>query len=84
VSFLTRCCRLYAYIHNQNSDYKQILVKKNVTQETEVMVTENLYLVKKHQQQTIKFNLEHGVNHGVKLSHPPNPNTYIFSLICRK
>jgi hypothetical protein len=31
--------------------YKQILVKKNVKQEIEVMVKENFYFVK-HQQQT--------------------------------
>jgi hypothetical protein len=45
------CCRLYSQIHNQYSEYKQVQVKKNDKQEIEVMVTENLYLVK-HQQQT--------------------------------
>jgi adenine C2-methylase RlmN of 23S rRNA A2503 and tRNA A37 len=45
--------QLYIQIHNQDSEYKQILVKKNVKQEIEVMVKENCYFVK-HQQ--------HGVN----------------------
>jgi hypothetical protein len=36
---------------------------KNVKQEIEVMIKENLYFVK-HQQQTIKPSLPHGVQHG--------------------
>jgi hypothetical protein len=63
VSFLICCCRLYIHIHNQNSEYKKILVKKNVKQEIEVMVKENLYFVKR-QQHTIKLNLQHDVKHG--------------------
>jgi hypothetical protein len=39
--------------------YKQILVKKSVKQELEVMVKENVYFVK-HQQQTREMNLQHG------------------------
>jgi DNA-binding sugar fermentation-stimulating protein len=43
-------------ISNMDSEYKQILVKKNVKQEIEVMVKENCYFVK-HQQQIIKLSL---------------------------
>jgi hypothetical protein len=60
VSFLICWCRLYTQIHNQYSEYKNILDKKNVKQEIEVMVKDNLYFVK-HQQQTVKLNLQHGV-----------------------
>jgi hypothetical protein len=63
VSFLICWCRLYTQIHNQYSEYKNILDKKNVKQEIEVMVKDNLYFVK-HQQQTVKLNLQHGVKHG--------------------
>jgi hypothetical protein len=80
VSFLICWCRLYTQIHNQYSEYKKILVKKNVKQEIEVMVKENLYFVK-HQQQTIKLNLQHGVKHGKTKSSSESESNYIF---CRK
>jgi hypothetical protein len=48
--------------YSQDSEYKQILVKKNVKQEIEVIVKENCYFVK-HQQQIIKLSLQHGVKH---------------------
>jgi hypothetical protein len=44
------------------------------------MVKENLYIVK-HQQQTIKLNLQHGVKHGKIKSSSESESDYIF---CRK
>jgi hypothetical protein len=41
------------------------------------MVKDNLYFVK-HQQQTVKLNLQHGVKTWLKRSHPQNPNQTTF------
>jgi hypothetical protein len=63
------CSRLYSQIHNQYSEYKQVQVKKNNKQEIEVMVTENLYLVK--------------INNKQEVSHPRNQGqTTYWGLFC--